>query len=93
MTPRQVDTGRPPERENSPRNASSGGGELLVNGEKRALPPVATLQGLLEDIGMEAPDLGLAVIRNGAVVRRADWATTSLAPNDELEIVRATVGG
>jgi len=69
------------------------GSHIRVNGALRPLPGVPTLQGLLEELGLPAPDLGLAVIRNGAVVRRAEWPATALAPDDELEIVRATVGG
>jgi len=82
-----------PRHGKSAREDASGTGGIQVNGAPRPLPPVPTLQGLLEDIGLQAPDLGVAVIRNGAVVRRADWAATQLAPGDELEIVRATVGG
>ena len=53
-----------------------------------------------ERVGIgEAPDalgqvdIGVAIARDGAVVRRADWAGTALATGDRLEVVRATAGG
>ncbi len=36
---------------------------------------------------------GIAVALNGAVVRRAAWAATSLKAGDVVEIVRAMQGG
>ena len=36
---------------------------------------------------------GIAVLVNGEVARRVDWAATAVHAEDEIEIVRATVGG
>ena len=36
---------------------------------------------------------GVAVVVNGRLVRRADWAATALEPGDAVEIVRAMQGG
>ena len=65
---------------------------LTVNGVSEPLdaPTVAALLAA-RDI---APDgRGVAVALNGALVRRADWATTALNAGDAVEIVRAMQGG
>jgi len=36
---------------------------------------------------------GVAVARNGEVVRRAEWPATALAEGDRIELVSATQGG
>jgi sulfur carrier protein len=36
---------------------------------------------------------GVAAALNGAVVRRAAWAATSLADGDEVEVLTAVQGG
>jgi sulfur carrier protein len=67
-------------------------GTLTVNGVTEPLdaPTVAALL-VARDI---TPDgRGIAVAVNGALVRRADWATTALNPDDTVEIVRAMQGG
>jgi sulfur carrier protein len=68
------------------------GKTLTVNGVSEPLdaPTVAALLAA-RDI---APDgRGVAVAVNGALVRRADWATTALNAGDTVEIVRAMQGG
>lgn len=40
-----------------------------------------------------APQIGVAVAINSAVVRRAEHETTLLQENDEIEIIRAVQGG
>ena len=64
---------------------------LTVNGVPEPLAPTVAALLAARDI---APDgRGVAVAVNGAVVRRADWATTALNPGDVVEIVRAMQGG
>lgn len=41
----------------------------------------------------KAPQIGVAVAVNGAVVRRADHEVVLLQENDEIEIIRAVQGG
>jgi sulfur carrier protein len=41
----------------------------------------------------DAPDSGVAVAQNGAVVRRAEWQSAEVKENDEIEIIRAVQGG
>ena len=65
---------------------------LTINGVAEPLdaPTVAALLAAREI----APDgRGVAVAVNGALVRRADWATTALRAGDTVEIVRAMQGG
>jgi len=65
---------------------------LTVNGV--AEPLEATTVAALLAAREIAPDgRGVAVALNGALVRRADWATTALNPGDSVEIVRAMQGG
>jgi thiamine biosynthesis protein ThiS len=40
-----------------------------------------------------APNVGVAVALNGAVVRRAEHEATPVNENDEIEIIRAVQGG
>ncbi len=36
---------------------------------------------------------GFAIARNGALVPKREWSTTSINTNDKIEIVRAMSGG
>lgn len=65
---------------------------IRVNGEPREVRAALPLVGLLDELRVPART-GVAVLRNGEVVRRSDWEHTTLQADDELEIVRATVGG
>jgi sulfur carrier protein len=65
---------------------------IRVNGE--AEPLVAdTIAALLATRDISPQMKGVAVARNGSVVRRADWPTTPLAAGDVIEIVLARQGG
>ena len=66
-------------------------GILTVNGVAEPVAP--TVAALLAAREIPADGRGVAVALNGAVVRRADWATTALHPGDTVEIVRAMQGG
>lgn len=66
---------------------------LLLNGTERELPEGATLTDLLLLAGLPPERTGVAVARNGEVVRRAHWASTCLSEGDRIELVSATQGG
>ena len=66
--------------------------QITVNGQPREVPGALTLEALLAQLQLPTRN-GLAVLLNGEVVRRADWVRTTVQAQDELEIVRATVGG
>jgi sulfur carrier protein len=65
---------------------------LTVNGVAEPLE-ATTVAALLAARDIAPDGRGVAVALNGAVVRRADWATTALNPGDTVEIVRAMQGG
>ena len=66
--------------------------ELWVNGERRRVA-AADVRALLGALGLDTAGRGLAVARNGEIVPRAAWETTTLAPDDRIEIVGAVQGG
>ena len=73
---------------------------LIVNGEARD-SGAATLADLFQsevarfDADEPAPPnrRGFAIAVNGNVVRKDNWAATTLADGDRIEIVRAMQGG
>ena len=64
---------------------------IRVNGKDEQVSAV-TVAELLAARGITKPK-GVAVALNGAVVPRAQWATTALRAGDVVEIVRAMQGG
>ena len=64
---------------------------ITVNGEMRMIADGATLDALLESLGVR-PD-GTAVALNDDVVPRARHAATALHDGDRLEIIVAVAGG
>ena len=70
--------------------------EIMVNGAPRVYPRNSaplSLFAVMETLGLDGTEQGVAVALNGELVRHADWAGTVLHPDDELEIVQATQGG
>lgn len=63
---------------------------LKVNGEEKELH-ASTIALLLQELSL--PSIGIAVARNGKVVRRDEHAATPLEEGDEIEIIRAVQGG
>ena len=64
---------------------------IRINGTAEALA-ARTVAELIADRS-DTQGRGVAVALNGAVVRRAAWATTPLKAGDVVEIVRAMQGG
>lgn len=66
---------------------------VTVNGERRDLPPGATVASVVESL-VDAPDgRGVAVAVAGEVVPRAAWASTELTEDARVEVVAAVQGG
>lgn len=65
--------------------------EITLNGERRTLPPGATLLDLLADLGLDPR--AVAVERNEEVLPRARIPEVVLAAGDRLEVVRFVQGG
>ena len=65
--------------------------EVRINGEARELADGASVVDALAAIG--APQVGVAVAVDGALVRRADWPAAELAEGAQIEILTAVQGG
>jgi thiamine biosynthesis protein ThiS len=65
--------------------------EIVVNGQPRQAPAGLRLDALLE--WLDVPLSRVAVERNRAIVRKADWGTTPVEAGDTLEIVWFVGGG
>ena len=64
---------------------------IQLNGEPYELAGPVTLSALLESLDLDARRV--AVERNLTVVKRVDYATTTLHERDEVEIVNFVGGG
>lgn len=65
--------------------------EIQLNGEAREVVDDSTLEGLISALGLEPARVAIEL--NRSVVRRNDWATTTLHEGDRLEIVHFVGGG
>ncbi len=64
---------------------------LQVNGEPKTCSVGTPLTEFLVQVGLN-PQL-IAVEYNGEILTRSLWASTTLQPNDQLEIVTIVGGG
>ena len=64
---------------------------LEINGESRAVHPVANVTQLLQQLGL--PRDRIAVEINRRVLRRSDWDGTPVKDHDRVEIVQFVGGG
>ncbi len=64
--------------------------KIKLNGRESSTR-CATIEALLRET--KAPEKGIAVARNGAVVRKFEHSSTPIEENDEIEIIRAVQGG
>jgi sulfur carrier protein len=64
---------------------------VRVNGEPLTLSQGASIATLLEKLSVSTPRV--AVERNRDIVPKAEYASTSLAEGDELEVVEFVGGG
>lgn len=65
---------------------------ITVNGEERTVDRGTTVGQLVEDVAGRRDRRGIAVARNGEVVRRGDW-DVEVEDGDRLEILNAVQGG
>ncbi len=73
-------------------------GVVILNGERRELPPRATISSVLELLARDAASPavashGIAVALEGEVVPRGHWASTPVADGARIEVVAAIQGG
>lgn len=64
---------------------------LCINGQDQEAQGLATVADLAR--WLDLPAFGSAVELNGQVVRKPDYAATSLREGDRLEVVRLVGGG
>lgn len=72
---------------------------VIVNGERRELPPEATVSSVVELLNADGGHLrdaggrGVAVALEGEVVPRGNWSSTPLAEGARVEVLAAIQGG
>lgn len=64
---------------------------ITLNGDRREVADGATVADLLAELGRHPRTV--AVEHNGHILPRDRYATTQLAPGDELEVVHFVQGG
>jgi thiamine biosynthesis protein ThiS len=64
---------------------------LVINGEAQVFNPPLTLASLVHQLGMKVDRVAVELNRN--IIARDQWAETSLAEGDRLEIVHFVGGG
>ncbi len=65
--------------------------EIIVNGEKQAVAPGASVTDLVEQLALTPQRLAIEL--NLAILPRTKWSETELQPGDRLEIVHFVGGG
>jgi thiamine biosynthesis protein ThiS len=65
--------------------------EIVINGEPHRVPAGATLQEILNFLQVNPEQV--AIEKDRAIVRKAEWANTVVQPGAQLEIVRFVGGG
>jgi len=65
--------------------------EIVVNGEPRRVPQGLSLDNLI--VWLKIDPSRVAVERNLAIARKADWQSIPIQPGDRLEIVWFVGGG
>ena len=65
--------------------------QLTINGEARSFETPLTIGTLLDQLGLKQDRV--AVEYNRKLLPRSQWAATSLAEGDSLEIVQFVGGG
>ena len=65
---------------------------VTVNGESMELQSLESIAAIVEQVTGSLEKRGIAVARNGEVVRHDQWSQP-VEDGDEIEIVRAVQGG
>ena len=64
---------------------------ITVNGDEKEVAHKIYISDLINELGLKAERLAVEV--NRRIVRRADWASTTLSEGDKVEIVHFVGGG
>ena len=65
--------------------------KLILNGDPRDIPGVATLPEFVDALGL--PASALLIEHNGLALLRDEWPERPLADGDRIEFLRITAGG
>lgn len=65
--------------------------KIIVNGSAKEVPEAFSLAGLIESLGLDPGRV--AVELNRRLVRKAGWPSTTLKPDDSVEVVTFVGGG
>jgi len=65
--------------------------KIIVNGSANDVPASLTLAALVESLGLDPGRVAVEV--NRRLVRKADWPSTTLQPDDSVEVVTFVGGG
>ncbi len=65
--------------------------EIKLNGERHSMADAQSLAALLKNLDLARRRV--AVIRNGDVIHREEYASTLLAAGDSVDIVQMVGGG
>jgi sulfur carrier protein len=65
---------------------------VRVNGVSRDLHDGATVREIVQLL-VDSPERGVAVALDGDVVPKSEWAATTLADGQHVEVLRAVQGG
>lgn len=65
--------------------------EILVNGQKQAIRAGSNLVDVLRQLQISADRVAIEMDRK--IVRKLEWADTTVGPGTELEIVQFVGGG
>ena len=65
--------------------------DVVINGERRAIPPGATLLELLAELALDPR--AVVVEHNRHIVRRPSLGDVRVAPGDAIELVHFVGGG
>jgi sulfur carrier protein len=65
--------------------------ELIINGDIKDVGIAITVQDLLKELGYQGSFVAVAI--NRTCVKHSEFATTSVAAGDEIEILAPMAGG
>ena len=66
---------------------------ISVNGKQQTIPIEANLEDIVKLFTESPIPSGVAVALNYSVITRANWKSTPIEENDEIEILWASAGG
>lgn len=67
--------------------------DIEINGETRTLPQPQSVHSVLQSLGLQSLEFGVAACLNGEVVEREQWSKTELKNGDRIDVLQAFQGG